>query len=99
MQQQAVQQGRWGRPGASSCACCRIARVERRRPLAPLPALATRCAARQVVIDISKHAVLGKFNDIRPGIYREYMRDLCSDSLDNHSHNIHKLVSGHARWL
>jgi hypothetical protein len=24
----------------------------------------------QVVIDISKHAVLGKFNDIRPGIYR-----------------------------
>lgn len=45
------------------------------------------------MIDIAKHAVLGKFNDIRPGIYREYMRDLCSDSLDKHSHNIHKLVS------
>jgi hypothetical protein len=46
----------------------------------------------QIVIDVSKHAVLGKFNDIRPGIYREYMRDLCSDSLDKHSHNTHKLV-------
>lgn len=46
----------------------------------------------QIVIDITKHAVLGKFNDIRPGIYKEYMRDLCSDSLDKHSHNTHKLV-------
>jgi hypothetical protein len=50
------------------------------------------CVLVQVVIDVSKHAVLGKFNDIRPGIYREYMRDLCSDSLDKHSHNTHKLV-------
>lgn len=45
------------------------------------------------MIDITKHAVLGKFNDIRPGIYKEYMRDLCTDSLDKHSHNVHKLVS------
>lgn len=51
------------------------------------------CCCAQVVIDITKHAVLGKFNDIRPGIYREYMRDLCSDSLDKHSHNTHKMVS------
>jgi hypothetical protein len=46
----------------------------------------------QIIIDIAKHAVLGKFNDIRPGIYREYMRDLCGDSMDHHSHNMHKLV-------
>ncbi|KAF6254233.1 eukaryotic membrane protein family-domain-containing protein [Scenedesmus sp. NREL 46B-D3] len=46
----------------------------------------------EIIIDIAKHAVLGKFNDIRPGIYREYMRDLCVDSLDHHSHNMHKLV-------
>lgn len=45
------------------------------------------------MIDITKHAVLGKFNDIRPGIYKEYMRDLCTDSLDKHSHNTHKMVS------
>ncbi len=28
------------------------------------------------------------------GIYREFMRDLCEDTLDKHSHNIHKLVGG-----
>ncbi len=28
----------------------------------------------EVVIDVLKHAVLGKFNDMRPGIYREYMK-------------------------
>lgn len=33
----------------------------------------------QVVIDIVKHAVVGKFNDVRPGIYKEYMRDLCDE--------------------
>jgi hypothetical protein len=46
----------------------------------------------EVVIDVVKHAVLGKFNDIRPGIHREYMRDLCQDALDRQSHNVHKLV-------
>jgi hypothetical protein len=51
------------------------------------------CTMLQIIIDIAKHAVLGKFNDIRPGIYREYMRDLCGDSMDHHSHNMHKLVS------
>ena len=28
----------------------------------------------EVVIDVTKHAVLGKFNEIRPGVYREYTR-------------------------
>ena len=27
-----------------------------------------------MVIDTLKHSVLGKFNDVRPGIYREYMK-------------------------
>lgn len=49
----------------------------------------------EVVIDIIKHAVLGKFNDLRPGIYREYMRDLCVDILGKQSHNVHKLVTFH----
>eukprot|EP00877_Chromochloris_zofingiensis_P002785 jgi/Chrzof1/12507/Cz06g36230.t1 len=49
----------------------------------------------EVVIDITKHAVLGKFNDIRPGIYREYMRDLCQDSIEKQTHNMHKLVGFH----
>jgi hypothetical protein len=63
-----------------------------------LPAVTTvvecgRIYSTEVIIDVIKHAVLGKFNDIRPGIYREYMRDLCEDSMDKHSHNVHKLVS------
>ncbi|KXZ44340.1 hypothetical protein GPECTOR_69g433 [Gonium pectorale] len=29
-------------------------------------------AAAELVIDVVKHAVLGKFNDVRPGIYREF---------------------------
>ena len=28
----------------------------------------------EIVIDVTKHAVLGKFNEIRPGVYREYTR-------------------------
>jgi len=28
----------------------------------------------QVIIDVLKHAVLGKWNDVRPGLYREYMK-------------------------
>ena len=28
----------------------------------------------EVAIDVAKHAVVGKFNDIRPGVYREYTR-------------------------
>jgi len=28
----------------------------------------------EVAIDIAKHAVVGKFNEIRPGVYREFMK-------------------------
>ncbi len=27
--------------------------------------------------DVTKHAVLGKFNEIRPGMYREFMKVCC----------------------
>lgn len=31
----------------------------------------------EIVIDIAKHAVVGKFNEIRPGVYREFMKGRC----------------------
>lgn len=31
----------------------------------------------EVIIDVIKHAILGKLNDLRPGMYREFMRDTC----------------------
>lgn len=46
----------------------------------------------EVVIDIVKHAVVGKFNEIRPGMYREFTKDLCEQVTSRQSHNIHKLV-------
>ena len=46
----------------------------------------------QVGIDVVKHAVLGKFNDVRPGIYREFHQvgvqelPVVVDSIHNHSY-------------
>ncbi|KAK9811731.1 hypothetical protein WJX72_009226 [[Myrmecia] bisecta] len=48
--------------------------------------------AAEVVIDVIKHAVVGKFNQIRPGVYREFMNDLCEKVKDSQSHNVHKAV-------
>ena len=28
----------------------------------------------ELAIDVAKHAVVGKFNEIRPGVYREFMK-------------------------
>jgi hypothetical protein len=39
-----------------------------------LSAVVVQVLSVEVVIDIIKHAVLGKFNDIRPGMYREFMK-------------------------
>lgn len=44
------------------------------------------------VVDIVKHAVLGKFSDIRPGVYREFLRDLCQKVVENSSHTVHKFI-------
>lgn len=46
----------------------------------------------EVVIDVVKHAVLGKFNEVRPGVYREFMKDLSENVAASHSHNSHKIV-------
>ena len=43
----------------------------------PLPALLWQCGqifGAEMVIDVVKHAVLGKFNQIRPGVYQEFMK-------------------------
>jgi len=46
----------------------------------------------EIVIDVTKHAVLGKFNEIRPGVYREFTKDLCERISSAQSHSIHRLV-------
>lgn len=43
----------------------------------PLPGLLWQCGqifGAEMVIDVVKHAVLGKFNQIRPGVYQEFMK-------------------------
>ena len=53
---------------------------------------AARVFAWEVGVDVAKHAVLGKFSDIRPGVYREYMRDLAGETLARASSDAHRLV-------
>ena len=46
----------------------------------PLPGLLWQCGqifGAEMVIDVVKHAVLGKFNQIRPGVYQEFMKVRC----------------------
>jgi hypothetical protein len=58
--------------------------------------LLTRCGhvfAAEVVIDVIKHAVLSKFNEVRPGMYREFARDVASAAADGrrgHSHLLYR---------
>lgn len=46
----------------------------------------------EVTIDVAKHAVVGKFNEIRPGVYREFMKDVCERVIASQSHNIHSVM-------
>lgn len=46
----------------------------------------------EVVIDIIKHVVLGKLNDMRPGVYREFMKDLCEQVYHTPSHDMHRVL-------
>ncbi|KAL0038272.1 hypothetical protein WJX77_000041 [Trebouxia sp. C0004] len=46
----------------------------------------------EVAIDVAKHAVVGKFNEIRPGVYREFMKDVCERVIASQSHNIHSVM-------
>lgn len=59
-------------PGTS----CHLTQCLSRGPLEPLELKSCRCAA-----DVTKHAVLGKFNEIRPGVYREFMKVRCAEML------------------
>ena len=61
----------------------------------PNPRLLRQCVYvffSEMCIDVIKHAVLGKFNEVRPGMYREYMKDLSEKVSAAQSHSIHKLV-------
>ncbi|PNW86543.1 hypothetical protein CHLRE_02g091000v5 [Chlamydomonas reinhardtii] len=51
--------------------------------------------AAEVGIDVVKHAVLGKFNDVRPGIYREFHQELCTKALAAQSHSAPRLLFFH----
>lgn len=47
----------------------------------PSPELLRRCAyifGAEIVIDIIKHAVLTKLNDIRPAVYQRFMKVSCA---------------------
>lgn len=46
----------------------------------PNAALLQRCAgifAAEVAIDVTKHAVVTKFSDVRPGVYRTFLHVRC----------------------
>ncbi len=61
----------------------------------PSPRLVVQCLYvlfAEIIIDVTKHAVLGKFNDIRPGVYAEFTKDLCENLEGTQSHTVHKLV-------
>ena len=63
----------------------------------PLPSVRLLCQCGYVmlaeaVIDVTKHAVLGKFNEIRPGVYKEFTKDVCEHVATSQSHSVHRLV-------
>ncbi|CAD7697179.1 unnamed protein product [Ostreobium quekettii] len=50
----------------------------------------TRIILAEIVVDIIKHAVLGKFSDVQPGVYREFFKDICDRAMHSQSHNAHR---------
>ncbi|CAL8469052.1 g8593 [Coccomyxa elongata] len=62
----------------------------------PNPELLRRCAyifGAEIVIDITKHAVLSKLNDIHPSVYQRFMRDVCEKAKGGQSHTAHRVVA------
>lgn len=51
------------------------------------------CGGRQVAIDVMKHAVISKFNDMRPGLYRELFKDVCEKARTGNSHTARRIVA------
>ncbi|GMH37210.1 hypothetical protein BSKO_05083 [Bryopsis sp. KO-2023] len=54
--------------------------------------LCTTILASESLVDMIKHSVLGKFSDIRPGVYREFLRDICQKTTRCSSHNMHQCL-------
>lgn len=46
----------------------------------------------EIVLDALKHASLAKFNDVRPGMYREFFRSLTGDVEFSQSHTVNRVV-------
>ncbi|KAK9820955.1 hypothetical protein WJX81_006047 [Elliptochloris bilobata] len=62
----------------------------------PNGALLQRCGAifaAEVAIDVTKHAVVTKFSDVRPGVYRTFLRDVCEKTRGSQSHTAHRVVA------
>lgn len=53
----------------------------------------------EVAIDVIKHAILGKLNDMRPGMYREFMRDTCEQVYGFPSVTSHSLILAHGQFV
>ena len=57
--------------------CCQVEEMDNSGHWLPNQDLLWQCGQiflAEVAIDVAKHAVVGKFNEIRPGVYREFMK-------------------------
>ncbi|XP_024391066.1 protein POLLEN DEFECTIVE IN GUIDANCE 1 isoform X4 [Physcomitrium patens] len=46
----------------------------------------------EVLVDVIKHSFLAKFNEIKPSAYSEFLQALCKQTLNSHSHEVHKTL-------
>ena len=46
----------------------------------------------EIIVDILKHAFLGKFQNIKPGVYSEYLKDMCEKAASSSSLNVYKVT-------
>jgi len=46
----------------------------------------------EIVVDIMKHAFVGKFQNLKPGVYSEYLKDMCEKTAASSSMNGHKII-------
>ncbi|UPQ97185.1 Tapt1/CMV membrane protein receptor [Chloropicon primus] len=46
----------------------------------------------EIVVDIMKHAFVGKFQNLKPGVYSEYLKDMCEKTVASSSINGYRIV-------
>ena len=46
----------------------------------------------EVVVDVIKHSFLGKFQNIKPGVYSEYLKDMCEKAVSSSSLNGYRII-------